>query len=56
MLRPSDDEARHKASRKGFAGDFESEVNGTANICTEEHELWTYPKIWARVKLHYQKY
>jgi len=40
MLIPYDDEARHIASRKGFAGDCESEVSGTANICTEEHELY----------------
>jgi hypothetical protein len=40
MLRPYDDEARHLVSRKGFTGDCESEVSGTANICTEEHELY----------------
>ena len=40
MLKPYDDETRHIASRKGFVGDYESEVSGTANICTEEHELY----------------
>jgi len=40
MLIPYDDKARHIASRKGFTSDCESEVSGTANIYTEEHELY----------------
>jgi len=39
MRIPSDDEAEHIASSKGFMGDRESEVSWTANTCTEEHEL-----------------